>query len=356
MKFEKYVEINAINSHLLKLCKNPKDLREHILNPNKDNTKTIPQIIGDATDCLLTSPTTFRERFKIYRNLKYPTDTLVDIINDTIKNIKYRYLLPTLYEMSVEDRHEYITDMLVKSSKQLNYQSRWTDEVRYRNIKESCLDYAIILLDNIKSNRTIIDDNTFKSIKRAYKIFVNNIRFPLHKDNVLPHIKVYRQYYIKWFVNIDEEEIECKALLDFLFVNTKRKVVKFADLKVTALPALNYYTEIVSRDIYIQLAFYYDAVQYLINNSEEFKGYKQELPKILVVSYTSNQLVTYNINAELITVGKYGNNLKTIPLMGYKERIKAFFYHTRSDNYDYPYYIKDSKEINLKLFANDDIS
>ena len=45
MKFEEYVEINAINSHLLNLCKNPKYLREHILNPNKYNTKTIPQIM-----------------------------------------------------------------------------------------------------------------------------------------------------------------------------------------------------------------------------------------------------------------------------------------------------------------------
>mgnify|MGYP001016240697 CR=1 FL=1 len=349
MLFEEYKRIEAINAHILKTVKNPRELYDTLHNPGKF-VVTGFIIVGDAVDCLITSPTTFKNRFIINLNVETPTDTLVKIINNTIATIN---TLSTFNSETVLNDDE-IVDILVKESIKSNYQGKWTMPTRVTNIRESCLAYTKVLLKAKAENKLIIDKESFQNIKKSYRLFRTDADPNIQKEYKEGDRQVHYQYYIKWFVNVEGEEKECKSLIDILEINFAQKTIRVNDLKVTAISALSFHYDIVSNDHILQAAFYYDAVQYMIEHYPEFEGFTQLEPRFIVVSYTSNQVIHYVFPEALIDVGRLGKSDYTIPYMGYLERIEALMYHVKTGNFRYPFYcIERSRHITLKTFAND---
>ena len=174
-------------------------------------------IVGSALDTILTSePERFDQVFFIGGEIK-PSELIISIV----KNV---------FDFSrTEDRKfdtlNELQDLIQQAVLAHAYQPNWKIDTRINKIIELGFDYYEELKES--EGKIIINANDFELVKTM----ANSIRNdnPIIFNNYLEHIDIYFQYPLYW----NENDIDCKGLIDVMIINHADQTIQLIDIKST---------------------------------------------------------------------------------------------------------------------------
>lgn len=188
--------------------------------------------------------------------------------------------------------------------------------------REDCMEFYLELKN--PSGKHILTKDT----KRIVDACCNSIYFhPLAHDLLFytpiiedPDLEIFKEFPI-YFKHIGED---CKALLDRVIIDHKKKEIKIIDLKTTSKPVGRYFDAFFYWHTYRQLAFYKLAVNSYKESRPELKGYK--IVPIIIAVETFGQFTPMVIKIDDSWIDE--GTKEVANLMG---RIR---YHKERDSWD----------------------
>ena len=142
---------------------------------------------------------------------------------------------------------------------------------------------------------------------------------------------------------------EFKALVDLLYIDHNKKIVKPIDIKTTGKSIYQFKMSFFQYRYYIQAAIYFRAVKEYIRKDRELKGYKIHGFRFLVAEKESfNKPMMFDVSCWLKTItfgGEYGGT-KFKGLTGLLNTLK---WHEEHNLWDYPKEAYQEGGVELKL-------
>ena len=293
-------------------------------------------ILGKAIDCLLTEgKEEFKRQFFISTLQKKPSDTLMSLIQMAfdmstfdgadIELVNFKQVL-----------HESLKKHVDKDGKQLYYDNRkkdnWQEDTRIDSILKDPNNH-LYWNELIEANGKQILTDTDKAI-----IFGNVERIGLY-DSFTKHkntaflfdpkledstiVDVVFQFPI--YETIDD--IETKKLLDCIYIDHNRKLIKPLDIKTTREPILLFNTVVKSRRYDMQASFYYDALKRNLDKlsillRKDVTDYIVSTFAFVVESTTlPGTPLIFPISEDILNCGRYGNG---VYMQGYTQALNIY--------------------------------
>jgi hypothetical protein len=156
------------------------------------------------------------------------------------------------------------------------FTTEYPNMIYYKFLKES------------KDKETIKKEDNDKAVKMFDKLQENteviNILNP--EDPLGGTVEIFNELEIDWSVTYCS--LPLKSMLDRVIVNHNTKTITIADLKTTKCSNLKAFrNDMKGYKYYIQAIFYINAVEYLVENDEKWKKYKDyKLDFVFIPQYT----------------------------------------------------------------------
>ena len=259
MTYKEYREDPGINQSFLK------QVMDNKLTPI---TATKRMIEGSIIDCMLYTPEEFNTRYAIIENL--PSGKLKEVLD-------FRFLKGKSFNIAE----------IVETLRDEEYRSNWGNTSLEKEVDKYELYY------------NVIEDGLYPMTQKEYS------KFSYAKENILSsHIweqvhhgnNEFQKALFAW-INIEDESIKIKGLLDDLHIDENKGVATITDCKCTK--ASNWLELALSLRYDFQMAYYKELVE-------------QNYPELKVVCqwlvYDMNRKVTslYKTRDFDLVVGKYG--------------------------------------------------
>ena len=267
-----YYKSEALNQSLIKLLIKGYDY--YVMGKEKAKSEKFydePEdhfIIGNAVDCFLTrGEVEFRNEYHITTLDKKPSDSLISIIMQTLDELAKltaerdaHNLEPFTAPYSIDTPEA--KELLIKSARDHNYQSRWTDDTIYNSIVSSCTDYwyevqkasgkQVITFDQFTKVIQIKDSIlSSKQCKYFDETFEDRVHYDLFYQ--VPLYYNYRDYN-------NQTVTAVKILVDVLYIDYENKIIKIIDLKTSSFPTTSFESVMKRFRLDIQGAFYFDNI------------------------------------------------------------------------------------------------
>lgn len=325
-----YFKYPAVNNSLLNLIAgNPYWIQWRKENPDIEDEEKRYFRIGSAVDCLLTDPDSFDSEFVI-SDVKRPSGLMGPFVDALPKNITE--------ESPIEDYQVAYDKSGYKSKIDTVISKFWSNPEFFAYYKQKQeTDKILLSKDEYDEVKYAIENIVFS--KYTHEYFVNT-----YDDN--KKIERIFQKPIFFYYN----KIECKALLDGILINHTDKTIQPFDLKTT-MDAYEFEKSFYLFSYFRQCAFYHMALQYMIQNEEEYL-YLQEykiLPFKFIVSpkKENHPALIYEVSEEILNKGLDGAYYqgKFYPgllklLDDYNWHVSNNYWLTRRDIYENDYVIK----------------
>ena len=177
------------------------------------------------------------------------------------------------------------------------------------------------------------------------------------KDN-RSHIEIQFQVPILWDPSFYDDSLDGKAksLLDIVILDHKNETVLPVDLKTTGSSVFTFESKMTKWRYYIQGAYYYDAINWRVDNHDEISDY-QVLPfEFVVISRQNlNNPLVYTMTEQDLDAGRNGGELSYNgrEVRGWIELMKDLKWHQENNkwNYSREIYENDGK-IELDMFKS----
>lgn len=332
-KVEEYRACNFINSSTLKNL-------EHGVDRYKDSLETVLDslslTIGSIVDTLLTDKEgSFEEQYIILSDsITIPTEKKLDII------LK-------LYELAKEqgevqsDITAYV-DILISILENTDWYSNRKLTTRVEDIYNHA-DYFSFLV--AAEGKKIITSSTYNKAKEVVdSLLLNEHTAKYFLEEAIPTgICIFYQIPIYFKLNVFGviEEVDAKALLDFVVVDTVNKVIIPGDLKTMSNSCINFKSNVLNYRYDIQAAFYLEALRYILKTNSNIFGidlteYTLQTDFRFIVESTKyvGNPIEYRCDETVIGAGLYGQKSadgKYVYSKGYKELVEEFVFLQRID-------------------------
>lgn len=138
--------------------------------------------------------------------------------------------------------------------------------------------------------------STVKNHKKANKLFDN-----LFKDIVSSNVEILNELIIYWDypINVKQEPIKCKSMIDRLIIDHDNKKVTLIDLK-TSSKLGKFKEEFELFEYYRQLSFYWMAIN---SHFSEIKDYEQETYIVVCSTVEPHECKVFDISKEYLNEG-----------------------------------------------------
>lgn len=265
-------------------------------------------VLGSAIDTYLTNTLEFNDKYYISLLESKPSDVVKSIIQEVYSNAEDKTIDLNFY-----------SDLIYNSCESHNYYKNLKAETRINKIIENS-NYWDELVKS--EGKTILSQEESLLISRvSSKILDNQYTYKYFKDRDDSEVTILKQLPIGFKI----EGIECKALLDIVYIDHTNKTITPLDLKTMSGPVINFYKSVRKSAYHIQAAWYTEAINQW--KEENYRDYVVENFKFIVVSTTEDsEPVIYTCDKSLLLLGKYGR--PCIYLQG-EDYIKNAIYYER---------------------------
>jgi len=322
-----YNDISALNQSTLKSLLNGLNGYKNYI-AKKDEQRSYLNI-GSAVDTILTQGSEeFYNQFFVSKLDSLPSTTEMIILTEIFKNTSCKDC--TLSQLTDDE----IAPVIIQSE----WQPKWKLDTKIQKIRNLGEEYYNELV--LSKDKIILSDSEFNTIENMVNylrtsentkkyfdenLYVNNDDFDIYYQ--LPILFIYR-------------DMMCKALLDIVIHDKKKRMVHPIDLKTTSKPILSFPNEVKHYRYDIQASFYTKALQFYFPKDHvttfEF-----------VVSSTAEPQfpVVFKVSPQLIDIAKNGKE----PLIYKKTQIrdKVIGFDQLID--EYLWYMEHSFEVERRL-------
>ena len=253
-------------------------------------------VIGSAVDTYLTSVIDFNEKYYISHLTEKPSDVVKSILYEVYSNAKNKITEDDTYK-----NLEFLQQEIMDSCESHGYYKNLKPETRINKI----LDFIEYWKEIINSeNKTIITQEEAEIVSNiVIKVHANQYTSRYFRDSD-ENITILKQLPIEFEVS----EVECKALLDIVYIDHINKTITPIDLKTIGDSVKNFPEALRKRRYDIQLSWYTEAL-YQWKEDNEFKDYKILDFKFIVVSTTEDEEpIIFTCDKSLEFMGKYGRD------------------------------------------------
>jgi hypothetical protein len=253
-------------------------------------------VIGSAVDTYLTSVVDFNEKYYISHLTEKPSDVVKSILYEVYSKAKDKIAEDDSYK-----NLEFLKQEIIDSCESHGYYKNLKPETRINKI----LDFNDYWKEIISSeNKTIITQEEAEIVSNIVKkVATNQFTFRYFKDST-EEVTILKQLPIEFEV----KEVECKALLDIVYIDHSNKTITPIDLKTIGDSVKNFLESLRKRRYDIQLSWYVEALSQWKENNE-FKDYRILDFKFIVVSTTEDEEpIIFTCDKSLELIGKYGRD------------------------------------------------
>lgn len=268
---------------------------------------------GSASDCLLTEPEVFNDRF-VVRDIQTPSDAMIKII----KSIKST--VPEAKTLS-----EIETDIIISILDECDFGKGWKETTRLSKIREHEEYFRMLCMCEGKQ---LLSTTEYNSAIEWVKVLKTH---PFTKKLISgSHIDEDHFYQLKFTTDIDG--IQVKIMLDKVVVDHDAKTIQPIDIKSTSKPETKFGSSLLDWCYYIQAELYTDVLKKVVSNDFTYCNYTV-LPFVFVVG---NSFYAKPI------VWKYDPDMQPRMLMkqkgfpSYKDLLKDIKWHYDNNLFDYP--------------------
>jgi hypothetical protein len=316
-----YSEISGINqSTLKKILTHPQSYQKAL---EKGESKASHFVMGSLVDFLVLED---HEDFDDVYYVMEESDAS-DSIKDIIRHVYDASLL-----MDGTPSLDMLEKEIVAACETYNWNPRWGDEAKVKNIKKSGENYFMSL--KMSKGRQIITQEQYNTAL--------TVKASLLADKVISKFLVPNKdmtVFKKKVITFDYMGHECKGEMDLIAVDHKQKKIYPIDLKTIGTSVTSFQYDFWRFRYDFQAAFYTLGVQFDSEIGELFKeGYKLEYFSFIVAEINSNNLpLMYQVDKNVIEIGTSGGTLSSgKQLEGVIQAIRRYEFHTEKDNWDYP--------------------
>jgi hypothetical protein len=261
-------------------------------------------ILGSAIDCKLTAEEgEFEKQYYVSQIEKKPSDAEMSIINMIFDELIERDADVSL----IGPLHDYQGDIL-NSCNEHGWQSRWKAETRIQKI----IEVGSVYFEDLKAayGKQVIDTTQKEIIDSIVMSLTTNSRTAKYFDRESQQRQGSIDVYYQLPIYFTHQNVECKALIDILFVikDEAGRVVslKPVDLKTMSGNTLTFINSVKARRYDIQAGWYVLALTYWLQQ-QNIGGVNIQPFEFIIESTTQpgNPLV-YVVSNELLDVGING--------------------------------------------------
>lgn len=297
-----YYNDKAISqSQLTNLASGPKYFKNKLEYKLESDALTL----GSIVDIMLTEPDNLYEIYVVNEYTK-PTGQLGEYVDAIFKGF------------SEEEAYNIA-----------GFKQKKIDAVKELFKSDECQNYYKFLLSS-KDKKVISKEEYDKANKIVTSLLTNRFTskyFNCDDTECLTQLELYWKY----------KDFDCRSRLDIVKINHKDKTILPIDVKTSGKSTYNFLESIIRFRYDLQASFYTEALQWYIDNKEEYKGYKL-LPFLFIVEHTDypGLPLIYECTEKDIHCGKFGGTTKTgIRLKGFDELIEDLKWYYAYDSWDY---------------------
>lgn len=228
--------------------------------------------LGQAVHTALLEP----DLLKIV-DFEAPTDKIREAVMEVFHSLENT-------DISIDSSLDKYKEEILSAVNKINFQSRWKDETRVNKVIEEGSEYFFHMIN--AGDGYILDS---KQNENLSKIKYNIVSNPT-AENILKDIEGYEsltEQEIFWKERPFENEdftLDCKAKLDRLLIDHKRKRFHILDVKTTSKSLHEFRTKVFNeRKYYRQIAFYERAANEFLKKNYKETQYKPGTHYILTV-------------------------------------------------------------------------
>lgn len=259
---------------------------EHI----NDKVSSPSLTFGSMVDTLLTDgKEAFDNRFYIV-TMPSVSDTVATIVNS----------LSTLYSEKYNSLCTIPSNNILEVLNTFNYQPRWREETRVKDIIEKGSKYYDVLF--LSQGKEVVSSEMYDDAVSCVEILKTNQSTKWYFQDNNPFEDIERLYQLKFKGNYKGIQLRCMA--DLILVDHKNKAVYPCDLKTSFDPEWKFYKNFIKWHYYIQAQLYYKLIRDTMDKDPYFKDFKLANYRFIVISRgTKNPRVWEWGNTA--TVGEY---------------------------------------------------
>ena len=253
-------------------------------------------VIGSAVDTYLTGVVDFNEKYYISHLADKPSDVVKSILYGVYSNAKDKIAEDDSYK-----NLEFLKQEIVDSCESHGYYKNLKLETRINKILD-CHEYWEEIVSS--GDKTILTQEEAEIVSNVVrKVYTNQYTSKYFKDSD-EEVTIFKQLPIEFEV----KEVDCKALLDIVYIDHNNKTITPIDLKTIGDSVKNFPESLRKRSYQIQAAWYVEALKQW-KETNEFKDYRILNFKFIVVSTTEDEEpVILTCDESLLYIGKFGRD------------------------------------------------
>lgn len=274
--------------------------------------------VGSALDCLLTSPERWEYDFTVI-DAKRPYGLLAKFID---------HLPPGLSQDSEIELYE-------EAYKDSGYKM-WIDKVvdKFWQNEEAVKYYK--LTKDLGDGITVISSDENESVMKAHELIMANEFVKPYFVNDDPMVSLLHQVAI-YFTYRGHK---CKALLDGVKVDHRKRTIEPFDLKTTRA-VYDFEEHYIMYKYYLQAAFYEIALRSEGSPVKQYLDEGYEMLDFIFIavenkSSSSHPAIIYVTDKEDLFKAKHGGKIKNREIKGIDQLIDDYEYHITTDRWDLP--------------------
>jgi hypothetical protein len=222
-------------------------------------------------------------------------------ISDNVKRIVER-IFNEYYDEFSPFSHDLsqLTEQIVQVAKEENYGQNWKTDTMVNKIRsEGGDEYFRLMIENI--GKTIVTEDIFANLLKIESAIKLN---PAAKELLLQDDAHGIEYLNELEIYFTHNDVQCKAKIDRLLIDTILKIFKIVDLKTTS-ESVEYFPNIFnSRHMYRQLAMYETAVQEYLKEHYPDENYTPGTHSIIACETTGyGRIRRFDVSKGLIDKG-----------------------------------------------------
>lgn len=215
---------------------------------------------------------------------------------------------------------------VILTAEKMNYQSRWSPQVRYDHIAKHA-DYY----DALKSGKKLVSKADWDDAMEMYKIFRNDpyLKTVFGIKNT-DEVEFIYQAQFKVDMDIEGEKVAVKIMPDLIIVNHTNKTIQLVDLKTSGMPAYEFAEHFVKMRYDIQGELYTEVMKLIAYSDEDYLDYTF-LPYLFVdISRTDKVPVTYEI--DLSNGFQFSKGDKVYSYKGWRELLSEILVYEANES------------------------
>lgn len=292
-------------------------------------------VLGGAVDTYLTSVVSFNEKYYISHLTEKPSDVVKSILYEVYSKAKDKIASDDSFK-----NLEFLKQEIMDSCESHGYYKNLKPETRINKILEF-LEYWDEIVNS--DNKTIITQEEAEIVSNIVRKIGTNQYTSKYFQESSDDISVIKQLPIEF----ELKGVECKALLDIVYIDHNNKTITPIDLKTIGESVKNFPESLRKRGYQIQVAWYVEAL-YQWKKNNELKDYKILDFKFIVVSTTEDEEpVIFTCDETLRYIGRFGRDVLYLKgeIEGYDE-MKTYHRLNKIKGYedlldDYLYYMEN---------------